>query len=54
MLPAEKREEWKASRQERHRSSMNQIGEVAARYAKSYRLAAEKHSVNEQKEVDTP
>lgn len=51
MLPEEKREEWKASRQDRHRSSMNQIGETAAKYAKAYREAAEKQAVNEQKEV---
>jgi hypothetical protein len=45
MLPAKKREEWKANRQDRHRSSMNQIGETAAKYAKVYRLAAERKKV---------
>jgi hypothetical protein len=34
MLPEEKRQEWKESRQDRHRSSMTQIGETA------YKLAA--------------
>lgn len=32
-LPEEKREAWRAKRQDRHRSSMNQIGEAAYRYA---------------------
>lgn len=42
LLPAEKREEWKASRQDRHRSSMNQIGEAAMQNAKNWRKFAEK------------
>lgn len=40
MIPPEKQAEWKASRQERHRSSLNQIGEAAYRYAAAYRSTA--------------
>lgn len=36
-LPEEKREEWRAKRQDRHRSSMNRIGEAAYRLAKRIR-----------------
>lgn len=36
MLPEEKREEWRNQRQDRRRSSMNQIGEAA--YAKAKQL----------------
>lgn len=37
LIPAEKQEEWKASRQDRHRTSMNRIGEAAAQRAKAIR-----------------
>lgn len=43
LIPAEKQEEWKANRQERHRTSMNRIGEAAMRNAKAYRAAFEKN-----------
>lgn len=36
MLPEDKRQEWRDQRQDRHRSSMNQIGEAA--YAQARRL----------------
>lgn len=36
-LPEEKRVAWRAKRQDRHRSSMNQIGEAAYAYAKAIR-----------------
>lgn len=39
LIPAEKQQEWKESRQERHRTSLNQIGEAAYRYAKKFREA---------------
>jgi hypothetical protein len=39
-LPAEKREAWRAKRQDRHRSSMNQIGEAAYARAKQLRQKA--------------
>ena len=37
MLPEEKREEWRAQRQDRHRSSLSAIGERAYKYAKHFR-----------------
>ena len=36
-LPPDKREAWKAKRQDRHRTSMNQIGERASSLAKGLR-----------------
>jgi hypothetical protein len=42
LLSAEKREEWKADRQDRHRTSMNRIGEAAMSFAKKFRKIAEK------------
>lgn len=39
-LPEEKREAWRASRQDRHRSSMNAIGERAYELAQTLREAA--------------
>lgn len=36
-LPEEKRKAWRAKRQDRHRSSMNQIGESAYKYAAAIR-----------------
>ena len=48
MLPEEKREEWRAQRQDRHRSSKNQIGEAAYAYAKAIRkkLAKKRKAVS--------
>lgn len=40
MLPPEKREQWRAERQDRHRSSLNQIGERAYQLAKRFRAKA--------------
>ena len=37
MLPDEKKEEWRNQRQDRHRTSMNQIGEAAYAKAKAFR-----------------
>jgi hypothetical protein len=42
MLPEDKRQEWKAQRQDRHRTSLNRIGEVAYKYAAKYRELANK------------
>ncbi len=39
-LPEAEREKARDERQDRNRSSMNQIGEAAYRYAKAYREAA--------------
>lgn len=38
-LPEEKQEAWRARRQDRHRSSLNRIGEAAYEYAKRLRRA---------------
>jgi hypothetical protein len=40
-LPPKKREKWRAERQDRHRTSLNQIGEAAYKMAKKFRKAAE-------------
>lgn len=40
-LPPEKREAWRANRQDRHRPSMNQIGEAAYAAAKHLRAKLE-------------
>lgn len=37
MLPEDKRQEWRDQRQDRHRSSLNQIGEAAYAKAKAMR-----------------
>jgi len=39
MLSPDKREEWRARRQDRHRSSLNQIGKTAYEYARRIRRA---------------
>ena len=46
-LPPEKRDAWRAKRQDRHRSSMNQIGEAAYAAAKRLRqkIAAQQEKV---------
>lgn len=41
MLPEDKREQWKNERQDRHRSSMCQIGEGAYKMAKNLRNLVE-------------
>ena len=42
LIPEDKREQWRLERQDRHRSSMNQIGEAAYQRAKSLREYAAK------------
>lgn len=44
-LPEEKREAWRAKRQDRHRSSLNQIGEAAYKYAAAIRKKLNKRKV---------
>lgn len=44
MLPEEKREQWRAERQNRHRSSLNQIGEFAYERAKRIRRLIERQT----------
>lgn len=39
LIPAESREAWRARRQERHRTSINDIGESAYRWARRLRSA---------------
>ena len=53
LLPAEKQEEWKANRQNRHRTSMNKIGEAAMKYTKAYREAAMKKDADKEKAITT-
>ena len=45
LIPENKRAEWRAGRQDRHRSSMSQIGEAAYFYAKKYREALQEETV---------
>lgn len=41
LIPPEKQQQWKDSRQDRHRTSLNPIGEAAYQYAARFRKAAE-------------
>lgn len=41
MLPEQKREEWRAKRQDRHRSSLNEIGDRAYELAQAFRTQSE-------------
>lgn len=40
LLPEDKRKQWKDERQNRHRSSLNEIGEAAYKYAARFRKKA--------------
>jgi hypothetical protein len=50
-LPPEKREAWRARRQERHRTSMNQIGEQAYATAEALRRVSAKLGPNREADV---
>lgn len=41
LIPPEKQQQWKDSRQDRHRTSLSRIGEAAYQYAARFRKAAE-------------
>jgi hypothetical protein len=54
MLPEDKRQEWRDQRQDRYRSSLNQIGEAAYSRARAFRATLAKRQTEQQQPIEVP